>query len=88
METVKHFLSSNGFMPHGYCYLWNSKLILLHAVSDTLILLAYLSIPLTLLYVVRRRRDLPFNWMFICFGAFIVACGLTPCHGSVDVMAP
>ncbi|MBV9339740.1 MAG: PAS domain S-box protein, partial [Acidobacteria bacterium] len=65
------------FMPHGYCYLWNSRLVWLHVISDTLIFLAYLSIPFTLVYFVRRRRDLPFNWMFLCFGTFIVACGLT-----------
>jgi PAS domain S-box-containing protein len=67
------------FMPHGYCYLWNTKLIWLHVVSDTLIFLSYLSIPFTLVYFARRRRDLPFNWMFLCFGTFIVACGFT--HG-------
>ena len=77
MGILRHLSSPNNFMPHGYCYLWNWKLILLHAVSDSLIFLAYLSIPITLLYVVRRRRDLPFNWMFLCFGVFIVACGLT-----------
>lgn len=65
------------FMPHGYCYLWNAKLIWLHVVSDALIFLSYLSIPFTLVYFTRRRRDLPFNWMFLCFGTFIVACGFT-----------
>lgn len=39
------------------------------------ITVAYLSIPLTLVYFVRKRRDVPFNWMFVCFGVFIVACG-------------
>lgn len=65
------------FMPHGSCYLWNARLVWLHAVSDGLIALAYTSIPLTLVYFVRKRRDIPFHWMFICFGAFIIACGLT-----------
>ncbi|MGC2450148.1 MAG: PAS domain S-box protein [Candidatus Sulfotelmatobacter sp.] len=64
-------------MPHAYCYMWNTKLIWLHVVSDALIFLSYLSIPLTLAYFSRRRRDIPFNWMFFCFGTFIVACGFT-----------
>jgi PAS domain S-box-containing protein len=34
-------------------------------------------IPFTLIYIARRRKDLPFNWIFVCFGVFIVACGLT-----------
>ncbi len=71
------FFSSNGFMPHGYCYMWNGKLLWLHIVSDGLIFLSYVSISLTLLYFIRKRRDLPFNWIFACFGIFIVACGFT-----------
>ena len=30
---------------------------------------------MTLLYFIRKRRDLPFNWMFLLFGLFIVECG-------------
>jgi PAS domain S-box-containing protein len=64
-------------MPHGQCYLWNTDLLRLHGISDSLIALAYFSIPLTLLYVVRRRRDLPYPGLFLLFGGFIVACGTT-----------
>jgi PAS domain S-box-containing protein len=77
MELLKHFFSSNDFMPHGFCYLWNPALVWLHVISDSLIAASYLSIPITLIYFVRKRRDLPFHWMFICFGTFIVACGAT-----------
>ena len=77
MEFLRHFFSADGFMPHGYCYLWNPGLVWLHVTSDTLIAAAYLSIPLSLIYFVRKRRDLPFHWMFLCFGVFIVACGAT-----------
>ncbi len=64
-------------MPHGYCYMWDRGLVWLHLTSDVLIALAYFSIPITLVYFVRKRRDLPFNWMFLLFGLFIVACGST-----------
>src|SRR6266849_9211065 len=77
MEFLKNMFSSGGFMPHGYCYLWDRGLVWLHLISDVLIALAYFSIPITLLYFVRRRRDLPFHWMFLRFGVFIVACGST-----------
>ncbi len=70
-------LCGGNFMPHGQCYLWTPTLIWLHAVSDSLIALAYFSIPLALLHVVRKRRDLPFSAIFLMFGAFIVACGAT-----------
>jgi len=64
-------------MPHGQCYLWAPSLIWLHALSDGLIALAYFSIPLILFLFVRRRRDLPYSSVFLMFGAFIVACGVT-----------
>ena len=64
-------------MPHGQCYLWDANLLRLHGISDSLIALAYFSIPLTLIHFVRKRRDLPYPALFLLFGAFIVACGTT-----------
>jgi len=75
-EFLQELLSSD-FMPHGYCYSWKPGLVWLHLVSDVLIAVAYFSIPLTLVYFIRKRKDLPFNWMFLCFGTFILACGST-----------
>jgi PAS domain S-box-containing protein len=77
MEFLRQLFSSGDFRPHGYCYLWNTGLVWLHVVSDLLIAIAYFSIPLTLVWFVRKRRDLPFSWMFVLFGLFIVACGST-----------
>jgi signal transduction histidine kinase/ActR/RegA family two-component response regulator len=68
---------SESFIPHGHCYLWQTNLVGLHIISDGLIALAYYSIPITLFYLVRKRQDLPFEWVFLLFGAFIVACGTT-----------
>ena len=65
------------FIPHGHCYLWKPSLVSLHVMSDGLIAFSYYSIPVSLVYFVRKRRDLPFNWIFLLFGAFIVACGTT-----------
>jgi PAS domain S-box-containing protein len=68
---------SADFMPHGYCYLWNPWIVWLHVISDGLITLSYYCIPLALVYLVRRRRDLLFNWIFGMFGVFILGCGTT-----------
>ena len=76
-DFLSRIFSSDGFMPHGHCYLWNPGLVWLHVISDGFIALAYTSIPFTLLHLVRKRKDIPFNWMFACFGTFIVACGVT-----------
>ncbi|HEY0791484.1 MAG TPA: PAS domain S-box protein [Chthoniobacterales bacterium] len=77
MDLLSKLFSSGGFMPHGSCYTWDPYVIWLHVISDGLIAVAYFSIPLTLLYLVRRRNDLAFNWVFLCFAVFIVACGVT-----------
>ncbi len=77
MEGLRHFFLGGVFMPHGHCYYWNTGIVSLHVVSDALIFLSYTTIPVTLVHFVRRRKDLPFDWMFLCFGVFIVACGTT-----------
>jgi PAS domain S-box-containing protein len=77
MEFLKWLFTPGDFMPHGYCYNWVPGLVWLHVISDSLIFLAYMTIPFTLNHIARRRKDLPFNWMFLCFGVFMVACGLT-----------
>ncbi len=77
VESLNNFFVSGPFIPHGHCYLWKPELVGLHIASDGLIALAYYSIPFTLFYFVQKRRDLPFDWIFLLFGSFIVACGTT-----------
>ncbi len=57
--------------------MWTPQLLALHVISDYLIAIAYYSIPLLLVYFVRKRGDVPFSWIFVMFGVFIVACGTT-----------
>ncbi|MBN3888355.1 MAG: response regulator [Nostoc sp. JL31] len=66
---------SNGFVPHGHCYLWQTGLVWLHIISDATIALAYYSIPFLLIYFISKRKDVPFNGVFLLFSAFIIACG-------------
>ena len=77
MEMLNNWFNSQGFMPHGHCFLWIPSILWTSVIADALIALAYLTIPVTLIYFIRRRRDMPFNWMFIAFGVFILACGST-----------
>jgi PAS domain S-box-containing protein len=76
MELCKNLLSPD-FMPHGYCYLWDPRMVWLHVISDGLITLSYYCIPVILIYFIRKNRDLPFNRIFWMFGTFILACGTT-----------
>jgi len=76
MQMV-HKMFPNYFIPHGHCYLWKPGLVGLHILSDGLIAVAYFLIPLTLIYIVNKRKDVPFDWVFMLFGSFIVCCGIT-----------
>jgi two-component system NtrC family sensor kinase len=64
-------------IPHGYCLSWQPHLLWLHGIADLVTALAYYTIPVMLLWFVRRRRDLQFSWIFVLFGIFIMACGAT-----------
>ena len=68
-------LATASFMPHGMCYLWKPWLVGLHLVSNGVIALSYFSIPVTLIYILRKRSDIPFNGIFLLFAAFILCCG-------------
>jgi signal transduction histidine kinase len=78
IPTALRGMFSTSFLPHSFCYLNNKQLIALHVGSDAVIWLSYLAISCSLVYLVwRTRREVPFSWMFLAFGLFIVACGFT-----------
>jgi signal transduction histidine kinase len=77
LNFLKNLLDSSDFMARRYCGDWSTELVALHIVSDVLIWIAYLTIPVVLISFARRRHDLPFPWMFWMFAAFIVSCGFT-----------
>ncbi|HWQ34624.1 MAG TPA: ATP-binding protein [Blastocatellia bacterium] len=77
-RAIVQAFETGDFMPHGMCYLWDPTVVWINAVSDALIGLSYVAISATLSWLVHRaRRDIPFTWVFIAFGLFIVACGGT-----------
>lgn len=70
-------LNTSNLLPHGYCINWSPSLLWLYVLSDTAIVLAYYSIPITLTYFVWRGKDLQFRGIFLLFSAFILSCGTT-----------
>ncbi|HMF78150.1 MAG TPA: PAS domain S-box protein [Bryobacteraceae bacterium] len=80
-------LFSTDFMPDVYC-LRDPAIVALHAISDGLIALAYFVIPAALILLVRRRRDLAFRWVYVLFGAFILACGATHVLNIITLWSP
>ncbi|HVN07476.1 MAG TPA: diguanylate cyclase [Patescibacteria group bacterium] len=62
------------YLPSGYCYLWDGSLVSLHVVSDFIVGVAFISIPAALLWLVRKRRDVPFQGLILWFSSFLLAC--------------
>lgn len=87
--SLSRELLKTDFLPHIFCYLRSPGLIWTHVISDALIGLAYFAISVTLAYMIyRTRRDIPFHWMFLAFGLFIIACGGTHFMEVVTVWIP
>jgi len=77
LEYFSKLLDHSDFVPRPACGGWTESLILLHNISDGLIWLSYMAIPIILIYFISQRKDIPFQYIFWLFGAFIVTCGIT-----------
>jgi signal transduction histidine kinase/ActR/RegA family two-component response regulator len=88
-QALTQALNASGYMPHAHCYLWEPRLVALHGISDALIGSAYVVISLTLAFLVYRARDhIPFHWMVLAFGIFIIACGMTHFMEVITLWTP
>jgi PAS domain S-box-containing protein len=81
--------NSSAFLPHWYCFLGDRPLIYTHLVTDLIIGLSYVAISVTLAWIVyRANRGIPFHWLFLAFGMFIIACGATHFMEVVTLYKP
>ena len=85
VDAFRSIVGTSGFMPHGHCYLWQPDLLTLHAGSDAIIFLAYCVIAATIAYVVLSTKEVPFHIIFILFGTFIFACGVTHLNEVINI---
>lgn len=86
---LRHELLSTRYMPHIYCFLGSAPLAWTQVISDVLIGFAYFAISGTLVYLIYRGgKELPFHWLFLAFGLFIVACGTSHLMGALTVWKP
>ncbi len=73
---------------HGYCLLWDPRLLWTHVLADAFIALAYFSIPIAIVVIVRSRPKMRFATVIALFSAFIVLCGTTHVLDIVNVWIP
>jgi PAS domain S-box-containing protein len=88
-HTLSQSLFRTDFLPHIHCYLGKPGLVWTNVIADSLIAVSYLAISVTLVYLVYRAgRDIPFHWIFLAFGLFIVTCGATHLVEAVTIWNP
>ncbi len=78
-------------MPHAVCWAAEPRLVWTMVITNTITFLSYLSICITLLYLVRHtRRVIAWDWAWFCvgFALFIVACGSTHLMDVVTTWVP
>ena len=86
---VGSWLLTTNFLPHAYCYLRNPPLVWTHAIADSLIAISYFAISITLGHLgYKGRSDIPYHWMFLAFGLFILGCGGTHLVEVLTVWVP
>lgn len=83
-DTIVHYLS-----PHGVCWLWDWRLILLHAPFDLMTFAAYMIIPLTALRIFRlgHLRDVAVMYpgLWTLGGLFVTFCGLSHLGSFLEI---
>lgn len=90
-ELVTDLGRTSGFMPHGFCFMWEPDILLLHVVSDLIIWLSYMGLAGVLALGVLRYRTLFSRlpiWIGAAFSGFIFWCGITHVLGIVVIWTP
>lgn len=73
--VIAQLFDTSDFPARWHCGNWTALHGWVHIVSDLLIWGAYMAIPVALVVLVIRRRDMAFSRVFWLFGAFILSCG-------------
>ncbi|WP_182866453.1 sensor histidine kinase [Rhodopirellula sp. JC639] len=65
------------YPPRWHCGRWTPLMGWLHIVSDFATWVAYVAIPIMLVYFARSQPEIPFRNLFWLFSVFILFCGST-----------
>lgn len=88
ISPLDYLIDTASFVPHAVCLAWRPDLLAMHGISDALIAAAYMTIPLVIVAVLRKRPDLidtKVAWMFV---AFITACALSHAAAFLTLWIP
>lgn len=84
VDFWSNLFSTTGFVPRWECGDWSTAHGAASISAGLVTFVAFVAIPIALGTLLRRRKDVPFRWVFRLFQAFILLCGLT--HLSNNLM--
>ncbi len=76
-EFILGVFSTADWPARWVCGKWSEFHGWLYIFSDLLIWASYFTIPILLIILINKRKDIPFTGIIWLFVAFIVLCGLT-----------
>ncbi|MFZ2727343.1 MAG: HAMP domain-containing sensor histidine kinase [Methylococcaceae bacterium] len=82
------WFDTHAVSPHGYCLLWQPQLIALHVITQTLIAIAYIIIPIIICLVVRKKSHIENKRFFYLFSLFIFACAINHIMAIIVIWYP
>lgn len=75
IDSLLYVFNPANFEPHRIHFTQTPILFWVLVLGNLLIFISYVLIPIALLYLVRKRKDIMFTPIFCLFAAFIVLCG-------------
>lgn len=75
------------YTPRAVCMFWETNLISLHLVGNSIVFLSYMGMGtmLYMLYLALKDKGIPFTEYLYRFGGFIFFCGLTHLFGVINL---
>lgn len=77
IDFFQNLLGIESWPARWQCGIWTPFHGWLYIISDIMIWLAYTAIPVAIGYFILKKRNLPYNKVFILFTLFILSCGFT-----------
>ncbi len=76
------------FMPHGTCFFWDRRILLLSFIGDGMVMTAYFFIPAILVFILKGRPKIFYTPILALFATFILLCGITHLMDIITVFIP
>lgn len=88
MEFFQFLFDTAGYPARWHCGHWTPFMGWLHILSDMTIFIAYMGIPVTIIYFKNRFEYLKINYILLLFAAFIFFCGITHLNDAIIFWYP